>query len=78
MRQETALQNVPSMLGQVDRQTRARLECGAVCEALVERLVRGSLPPDDAYWWTLIAIEEAVTMQGETPAEGHDVESVAA
>jgi hypothetical protein len=66
------------MWGQADRQTRARLECSAVCEALADRLLRGSLPPDDAYWWTLIAIEEAVTMQGEMPAEGHDVGSVAA
>jgi hypothetical protein len=42
----------------VDPMARARQECRAVCETLRDRLTHGTLPPEEAYWWTRIALEE--------------------
>jgi hypothetical protein len=39
----------------VEQRTR---ECEALCSAFREHLLRGRLPPEDAYWWTRIVIEE--------------------
>jgi hypothetical protein len=38
---------------------RRAVEFDRLCDVLRERLLDGSLPPDDAYWWARIAIEEA-------------------
>jgi hypothetical protein len=35
-------------------------ESEALCHALGEHLLNGTLPPDDAYWWTRIVVEEAL------------------
>jgi hypothetical protein len=47
------------------RQGRARTECRALCETLRERLAQGLLSPDEAYWWTRIAVEEAAAIRLE-------------
>jgi hypothetical protein len=39
------------------RQRMAEYEC--FCEALRDRIADDGLPPDEAYWWTRIALEEA-------------------
>ena len=43
---------------EMDAQTRAWMECHVVCDKLCEQLASGALPPDEAYWWTRIALEE--------------------
>jgi hypothetical protein len=47
----------------VTRQGRARTECRVLCETLCDRLARGLLSPDEAYWWARIAAEEAAAIQ---------------
>jgi hypothetical protein len=44
--------------GDRDGDMRPSSECEAMWQALRERLLSGSLPPDDAYWWTRIIAEE--------------------
>jgi hypothetical protein len=34
-------------------------EFDSLCDALRERLLSNTIPPDDAYWWARIACEEA-------------------
>jgi hypothetical protein len=41
---------------------RRAVEFDRLCDVLCERLLNDSLPPDDAYWWTRIAMQEAATM----------------
>jgi hypothetical protein len=41
-----------------DRAARACLDWIAFCEALRDRLEGDTLPPEEAYWWTRIALEE--------------------
>jgi hypothetical protein len=36
------------------------VETEALCRTLCERLLSDSLPPEEAYWWTRIVVEEAV------------------
>jgi hypothetical protein len=43
-----------------DPQLRAQAETDAICGALCERLLQGTLPPDDAYWWTRIALRDVI------------------
>jgi hypothetical protein len=50
------------------RQGRARTECRVFCETLCDRLERGLLSPDEAYWWTRIAVEEAAAIELEAAA----------
>jgi hypothetical protein len=50
------------------RQGRARTECRVFCETLCDRLERGLLSPDEAYWWTRIAVEEAAAIELEAVA----------
>jgi hypothetical protein len=40
-------------------ENRRAAEFDRLCDVLRERLLGGSMPPDDAYWWTRIAIQEA-------------------
>jgi hypothetical protein len=37
---------------------RRAVESEALCRTLCERLLSHSLPPEEAYWWTRIAVEE--------------------
>lgn len=50
-----------------DRHSRAEAEYRDFCETLRERIAEGGLPPDEAYWWTRIAVGEAVLLK-HTPA----------
>ena len=43
-----------------DHQLRAQAETDAICEALIARLREGTLPPDEAYWWTRIALSDVI------------------
>lgn len=43
-----------------DYQLRAQAETDAICEALIARLREGTLPPDEAYWWTRIALSDVI------------------
>jgi hypothetical protein len=65
MRTETAYppQTIDPTLGHVGVRTRARAESVAICEAIVLRLVAGTLPPDEAYWWTRIATRQSLAAQ---------------
>jgi hypothetical protein len=38
----------------------AQAEFEAICDKVCVRLREGSLPPDEAYWWTRILFQEAV------------------
>jgi hypothetical protein len=38
---------------------RRAAEFDRLCDALCERLLTNTIPPDDAYWWARIAVEEA-------------------
>ena len=40
-------------------ENRRAAEFDTLCDALRERLLSDSMPPDDAYWWARIAIQEA-------------------
>jgi hypothetical protein len=42
-----------------DRLARARVDARALCETLREHIARGTLPPDEAYWWTRVVVAEA-------------------
>jgi hypothetical protein len=39
--------------------TRANAEFYELCESLNQKVIAGAMPPDDAYWWTRIALCEA-------------------
>jgi hypothetical protein len=54
---ETGFQHEPEH----DFHAHAHAEHDALCAAIVERLRDGSLPPDEAYWWTRIACSAAMT-----------------
>ena len=41
-----------------DPLARARQDCNAFCDTLQQRIAGGTLPPEEAYWWTQIAVEE--------------------
>jgi|RhiMetdeSRZDD1v2_1073273.scaffolds.fasta_scaffold00095_32 hypothetical protein len=56
-----------------DRQTTAQMEVSALCDRVREQIIGGLLPPDEAYWWTRIAICEAVAVLGHES----DVQAVA-
>ncbi len=47
---------------------RRAAEVDRLCQTLCERLLTNSLPPDDAYWWTRIAIEEAAAVLAQSLA----------
>jgi hypothetical protein len=38
--------------------SRVHDEFVAVCESLGQRLLDGTMPPDEAYWWTRIVASE--------------------
>jgi hypothetical protein len=40
-------------------ENRRAAEFDKLCDVLRERLLGGSMPPDDAYWWARIATQEA-------------------
>jgi hypothetical protein len=65
MRAETAYppQPIDPSLDHVDARTRAVVESEAIWESIGLRLLEGTLPPDDAYWWTRIATREALAAQ---------------
>ncbi len=44
----------------LDHQLRAQAETDAICNALIARLREGTLPPDEAYWWTRIALSDVI------------------
>ncbi len=48
-----------------DQKLRAQAETDAICDALIERLQQGTLPPDEAYWWTRIALSDVVARLAE-------------
>jgi hypothetical protein len=43
-----------------DLRLRAQAESDQISDALRERLLNGTLPPDEAYWWTRIAFWDTV------------------
>ncbi len=48
-----------------DLRLRAQAESHAICGSLCERLRSGTLPPDEAYWWTRIAVSDLLARLGE-------------
>lgn len=38
----------------------AEEEFDAVCRSICRRIKEGSIPPDDAYWWTRVLFADAV------------------
>jgi hypothetical protein len=44
---------------QTPYEQRRAAEFDQLCDSLCERLLSDSIPPDDAYWWARIAIQEA-------------------
>jgi hypothetical protein len=38
----------------------AQAEFETICDTVCARIRNGSLPPDEAYWWTRILFEEGV------------------
>ena len=63
-----AVESAAVVWSDANRQGRARTECRVLCETLCERLAGGLLSPDEAYWWTRIAVEEAAAIQLESAA----------
>jgi hypothetical protein len=51
-----------------DLRQRAQAESHAICGTLCERLRSGSMPPDEAYWWTRIAVSDLLARL-EEPCE---------
>jgi hypothetical protein len=49
-----------------DLRMRAQAESHAICGSLCERLRSGTLPPDEAYWWTRIAVSDLLARLGES------------
>ena len=45
--------------GQTDRRASSLREYGGLCEMLRQLLEDDALPPEEAYWWTRIALEES-------------------
>jgi hypothetical protein len=45
-----------------DRHARSQAEYSGLCQTLRQLLVDDALPPDEAYWWTLIALEEHLAL----------------
>ena len=56
---------VPGSDNTQDPRLRAQAEADAICGALCERLRQGTLPPDEAYWWTRIAMWDVVARLAE-------------
>lgn len=52
--------------GHADRQTTALMEVSTLCDRVRDQIISGLLPPDEAYWWTRIAIREAVALGYES------------
>jgi hypothetical protein len=46
---------------QHDFHAHAHAEFDSLCAAIIQRLQNGSLPPDEAYWWSRIACSTALT-----------------
>jgi hypothetical protein len=53
------------MIAARDLRQRAQAESHAICGTLCERLRSGSLPPDEAYWWTRIAVSDLLARLDE-------------
>jgi hypothetical protein len=45
--------------GHANRDPKRAAECRHLCETLRQRIAEHRLPPDEAYWWTRIALTEA-------------------
>jgi hypothetical protein len=45
-----------------DRHARSQAEYSGLCQTLRQLLVDDALPPDEAYWWTRIALEEYLAL----------------
>ena len=45
-----------------DRHARSQAEYSGLCQTLRQLLVDDALPPDEAYWWTRIALEEHLAL----------------
>ena len=50
--------------GHADGATTARMEVWTLCDRVRDQILHGLLPPDEAYWWTRIAVAEAVALLG--------------
>jgi hypothetical protein len=61
-------QNIDPTSDRLAARTRALAESRAICEAIGLRLVAGTLPPDDAFWWTRIATREVLAAQSASGA----------
>jgi hypothetical protein len=46
----------------VDDGTPPSSEYETLCQTLRDRLRIGAMPPDEAYWWTRVLVEEAVAV----------------
>jgi hypothetical protein len=67
MRQDSRERNNDTR-GKDDANHRVRMtaEYRRLCEMLRERIAEGGFPPDEAYWWTRIALREAALLQHTT------------
>jgi hypothetical protein len=52
-------EDVYTMADAYDPRARAQAEYEVISEALSRRLMEGSLPPNEAYWWTRVLLWEA-------------------
>ena len=50
-----------------DRHRKMTAEYRSLCKRLRDRIAESGLPPDEAYWWTRIALREAALLE-HTPA----------
>ena len=47
---------------QADRQAKREAEYRCLCQTLRQLIEGDALPPDEAYWWTRIALEEHLAL----------------
>ncbi len=50
----------------------AEEEYAAVCKSICERIRQGTLPPDDAYWWTRALVADPVFAMRYTAAGANE------
>jgi len=57
---------------QTDRQAKREAEYKSLCRTLRQLIEGDALPPDEAYWWTRIALEEHAALSRITRLRDFD------
>jgi hypothetical protein len=60
-RQDLSTNAAPETALPYDFTLEAQTEFETICDRVCARLRDGSLPPEEAYWWTRILFQEAVS-----------------